>query len=70
MPSWVLHDLRRTARSFMSRVGVSTDISERVIGHAIPGVRGVYDRHSYLNEKKDALERLSVLVNRLLSPAR
>ena len=40
MPSWVLHDLRRTARSLMSRAGVLPHISERVLGHAIPGVEG------------------------------
>ena len=66
MPSWVLHDLRRTARSLMSRAGVSADIAERVLGHVIPGVRGVYDRHSFLDEKRDALERLARLVAQIL----
>ena len=32
----------------MSRAGVRPDVSERVMGHAIEGVEGVYDRHSYL----------------------
>jgi integrase len=69
MPHWVTHDLRRTARSLMSRAGVPSDIAERVLGHAIPGVRGVYDRHSYEAEKRDALERLAALVDRILNPA-
>ena len=68
MLPWVLHDLRRTARSLMSRAGVSADVAERVIGHAIPGVRGVYDRHNFLSEKGDALERLAVLVAQILDP--
>ena len=68
MPPWVLHDLRRTARSLMSRAGVGPDIAERVLGHVIPGVRGVYDRHEYLDEKRDALERLARLVARILNP--
>lgn len=68
MPAWVLHDLRRTARSLMSRAGVTADIGERVIGHVIPGVRGVYDRHSFFDEKKDALERLAALVKQILNP--
>jgi integrase len=59
MPPWVLHDLRRTARTLMSRAGVLADIAERVLGHVIPGVRGVYDRWAYLEEKRDALERLA-----------
>ena len=68
MRQWQLHDLRRTARSLMSRVGVAPDIGERVLGHVIPGVRGVYDRHSFIEEKRDALERLGALVGRILNP--
>jgi len=68
MPHWTLHDLRRTARSFMSRANVDSDHAERVLGHAIPGVRGVYDRHAYFEEKRDALERLSGLIERILDP--
>jgi integrase len=68
MPAWTIHDLRRTARSLMSRAGVPADIAERVIGHAIPGVRAVYDRHAYLEEKRDALEKLDALLSRILNP--
>jgi integrase len=56
---WRLHDLRRTARSLMSRAGVSPDIAERCMGHAIQGVRGVYDRHQYLDEMRAAFEALA-----------
>ena len=68
MPHWVFHDLRRTGRSLMSRAGVLSDIAERVLGHAIPGVRGVYDRHSYSAEKREALEKLAALVGLILNP--
>jgi integrase len=67
MPPWVLHDLRRTARTLMSRSGVLPDIAERVLGHAIPGVRGVYDRHSFFNEKRAALEGLASLVEQIVT---
>ncbi len=66
MPPWVLHDLRRTARSLMSRAGVLADIAERVLGHVIPGVRGVYDRHTFFDEKREALERLVLLVAQIV----
>jgi len=56
---WTLHDLRRTARSLMSRAGVPSDHAERVLGHTIPGVRHVYDRHAYVAEKREGLVRLS-----------
>lgn len=59
---WRLHDCRRTARSLMSRAGVHTDIAERVIGHALVGVRRVYDRHDYIEPKSAALGRLAALV--------
>lgn len=65
---WTLHDLRRTARSLMSRAGVNTDHAERAIGHVIGGVRGTYDRHQYLDEKRDAFERLAALVNTIVNP--
>lgn len=68
MPGWVLHDLRRTSRSLLSRAGLRPDISERVLGHAIPGVEGVYDRHSYDDEKADALVKLAELIERIIHP--
>ncbi|TYL87802.1 tyrosine-type recombinase/integrase [Bradyrhizobium cytisi] len=68
MPHWVLHDLRRTGRSLMSRAGVSADHAERCLGHVIGGVRGVYDRYAYLDEKRAAFEALASLVDKILSP--
>jgi len=68
LKNWTLHDLRRTARSLMSRAGVRPDISERVMGHVIPGVEGVYDQHTYTDEKADALKRLAALVETILEP--
>jgi integrase len=62
---WVVHDLRRTARSLMSRAGVLRDHAERVLGHAIPGVEGVYDRHRYQPEKGEALAKLANLVAKI-----
>jgi integrase len=56
---WRLHDLRRTARSLMSRAGINADIAERCLGHVIPGVRGVYDRHKYIAEMRAAFEALA-----------
>lgn len=66
MPAWRIHDLRRTARSLMSRAKVNSDVAERVLGHALPGVRGVYDRYAYLAEKRDALARLGAEVEKIL----
>jgi integrase len=54
---WRIHDLRRTMRTGLSRLKIEPDIAERVIGHVVGGVRGVYDRHLYLDEKRQALRR-------------
>jgi integrase len=68
MENWTLHDLRRTARSLMSRAGVPSDHAERALGHVIAGVRATYDRHEYLDEKRAAFEALATLVSRILNP--
>jgi integrase len=59
LPNWTLHDLRRSARSLMSRAGVPSDHAERCLGHVIPGVRGTYDRYEYRAEKAKAYEALA-----------
>jgi integrase len=68
LPNWTLHDLRRTARSLLSRAGINADIAERCLAHTIGGVRGVYDRHAYYDEKKRAFEALAALVDRIVNP--
>jgi integrase len=65
---WTLHDLRRTARSLMSRAGVPSDHAEVCLGHVLPGVRGVYDLHEYHAEKKRTYEALAALIERILDP--
>ena len=62
---WVIHDLRRAARTLLSRAGVSSDIAERCLGHAMVGVRGTYDRYAYEPEKRHAFEALATLVERI-----
>ena len=52
----------------MSRAGVNADIAERCLGHVIRGVRGVYDRHAYYDEKKHAFKELAALVERIVNP--
>jgi hypothetical protein len=67
VPGWVLHDLRRTARSLLSRAGVRRIFPNVCLGTP-SGVEGVYDRHSYAAEKADALNKLASLVDALVHP--
>jgi integrase len=66
LTGWVLHDLRRTARSLMSRGGVMPDVAERCLAHTISGIRGVYDRHSFLEEKRVAFEVLAAQIRQIV----
>jgi integrase len=65
---WTIHDLRRTARSLLSRAGVSPDTSERCLGHKLTGVRAVYDHHRYLGEMLHGFEALSAQIDRIVNP--
>ena len=56
------HDLRRTAASHMASEGVPRFVIGRVLNHVEPGVTRVYDRHSYDEEKRSALETLNILL--------
>jgi integrase len=63
---WTPHDLRRTARTLMSRAGVPADHAERCLGHAIGGVRATYDRHAYHAEKAAAFEKLAAEIAKIV----
>ena len=65
---WTLHDLRRTARSLMSRAHVPPHIAELTLGHVQKGITAVYDKHTYLEEKAHALRALAGLIDSILIP--
>jgi len=50
-----LHDLRRMLRTGLAELGVSFEVAERVLNHAMPGLQAVYNRHNYMAEKRTAL---------------
>ena len=64
---WQLRDLRRTARTLMSRKKVPLEIAERCLGHVMTLVRGTYDRYDYLAEKQEAFEKLSAAVESIVA---
>jgi integrase len=67
MKPWSPHDLRRTARTNMARVGVTDEIGEEVMNHIKPGVVGVYNKYRYDAEKKEALQKWEQLLKIILS---
>ncbi len=57
---WWLHDLRRTIVSGMARMGVPPHIADKILNHqsgTISGVAAVYQRHEFLAERSEALDR-------------
>ncbi len=65
---WRLHDLRRSARTLLSRAGVPDQHAERCLGHVIGGVKAVYDQHKYQVEMLAAYEKLAVLFESIVNP--
>jgi hypothetical protein len=47
---WRLHDLRRTMRTGLGKLGVQPHIAELAINHVKGGVEAIYDRHKYERE--------------------
>ncbi len=60
LPSWHLHDCRRTAATGMAELGVQPHIIEAVLNHVSghkAGVAGIYNRARYSAEMRSALQR-------------
>ena len=55
IPTFTPHDLRRTAASHMTGLGISRLTVSKILNHVESGITAVYDRHSYDQEKRDAL---------------
>jgi integrase len=69
---WRLHDLRRTCVSGMAALGVAPHVADKILNHqsgTISGVAAVYQRHQFLAERKEALERWAVRVSQIVSLA-
>jgi integrase len=70
---WTLHDIRRTVASGLQRLGVRLEVTEAVLNHksgSMAGIVGVYQRHDYAVEKRDALARWADHVDALVSGAK
>jgi integrase len=69
LPPFVNHDIRRTVRSRLSRLKIADEAREAVLAHARPGIKGVYDWHDYLDEKREALELWAASLKHIVGPA-
>jgi integrase len=68
--AWRLHDLRRTCVSGMARLGIPPHVADKILNHqagTISGVAAVYQRHDFLAERRDALERWAAHVAAIIT---
>jgi integrase len=64
---WTPHDLRRTARTFMAKIGVPEEHAEAILNHAKQGMKKVYNKYEYQEEKKAALLKWEAELLRIVS---
>ncbi len=68
--SWTPHDLRRSVRTGLSRLGCPNEVAEAIIGHARSGIEGTYDLHRYESECALWLQKWSDHLDLLLEVAK
>ena len=68
MENFTIHDMRRTARTHLAALGVEPHIAEHCLNHKIDGVEGIYNRHAYFNERREALAKWAAVVEACETP--
>jgi hypothetical protein len=68
LPGFVNHDVRRSVRTHLSALRIGEEVREAVLAHVRPGIKGVYDRHQYLDEKREALNLWSARLRSIVEP--
>lgn len=71
MTSFGAHDLRRTMRTGLARLGIPAELAERVIGHKPRNALiATYDHYDRIAERREALSKWDREVNRILSASK
>jgi integrase len=69
LTAWTNHDIRRTVRTKLSALRIPEEVREAVLAHARPGIKGHYDMHHYLDEKRDALTQWAAKLRDIVEPS-
>lgn len=70
LPHWTLHDLRRSVTTQWASLGVAPHVCERLLAHSsgvISGVTAIYNRHSYMDEMREAIAAYDAHLVKLLN---
>jgi integrase len=68
MPHWTVHDLRRTFRSGLTRLGIEPDVAEIMLNHRPATLRSIYDRDPREDARRDAADRWANHVGAIIDP--
>jgi integrase len=69
VPHWTWHDLRRTVATGLQRLDVRLEVTEAILNHVSgsrAGIVGVYQRHDWADEKREALDKWANAVAQLI----
>jgi integrase len=67
IPPFTPHDLRRTGSTLLHEMGYSSDVVEKSLNHTIGGIRGVYNKAEYAEQRKEMLQKWADYVDDLTS---
>jgi integrase len=63
IPPFTIHDLRRTGSTLLHEKGFASDVVEKALNHSIGGIRGVYNRAEYSDDRRKMLQFWGILSN-------
>ena len=66
LPHFTIHDFRRTMRTQLAMLGISSEIAERCLNHALRGIEATYNQHDYFEERKHAMGLWANLLKKLI----
>jgi integrase len=69
LPDWVVHDLRRTVRTGIDKLGILPHICEAVLNHLSAKLIRTYNRNQYESEKRAALNQWATHLKTIVAQA-
>jgi len=62
------HDFRRTIRTHLEKLNVAPHIAEKCLNHSLGAINAVYNKNTYFDERREALERREVFLMLQVNP--